>query len=805
MAVAFVRAHTVSQTKTAGTTNVAVVTGASGVDSGNVLLAGVIFDNLSQTTPTVSSINKPGGETASWSRLGSFDGLATAAGALRGELWAIKTTTSWPATTSYTITLSGSVASKAAVAQEFSGVDLTVRSSGSQNATTNGARTASAATVSAGDLVAGVIAHETGSAPTADADTTNGTWGAGTTFGTAGGTSNTNVHGRIQWKIATASGAQSLDFTASNEGGVIIVALQPAPEPPANLIVAAASHALTSDSPTFPGSAIDLAPANASHGLTSSSPALTQVHVLAVDPSAHAQTAGAPALTQVHQLAIQSAAHDQAATAAALGIPPPDMWGTLPLPLNGRIAPPTLGASESELAVTSDTPSLTQTHQLTIASSSHEQESQHGTLSSSLTIASSTHAVRSGSATLVSGPNVAPADVLTNGSRWVTPGTNDIFNPWPQSAPAPEAGGIRFSPNTAPNNPTQDLYWYYTQTFNGPSRAFSLTVTVNAPLGAQRWRVEVAGVPSPWITPNGSDITVTLTTTIFDPTATVYFYFIVESDGNWSDVGTYLVKSWYLMDSGIPLGVAGATHALTSPQASWPAVDLAPASASHAQTVDSVPIWQAQDLLIDSAAHVQYAAQSQHPVPNLAVDSATHAHTAAVCDLNQAHVLIAASSSHDLTSTSPTLVEVPAGDLNIASSAHAQSAGNLDLFFATQLVINNASHAQTAQNRTLTQVHNLTTQSASHAQTTTVVLLGFGIYIDSSSHGVGSSTPLLIWVIGPAAGGGGALTDPWAEEAGIPHPGGQGAGPDWIGGAGGSLDPAEADALPITFPYVGVS
>lgn len=235
MAVAFVRAHTGGVSTSSGTT-VTFTTNAAGVDAGDLLVVGVSADNESGGMgPTISSIGKPGGESASWAVLifGDGGGGGTAASTVVGSICAIKTTTAWPGSTAYTVTLSSAVTAKTTVAAEFSGVDNTVVgvAIGSGGVGVATSVTTLGTAPSAGDLAIGLIYLETNAAPTADSDTLNGSWNAGVTNNTASGGGAANAAARLQWKILTASGHQTFNKTQTTDGGAALVNLQAVPAP----------------------------------------------------------------------------------------------------------------------------------------------------------------------------------------------------------------------------------------------------------------------------------------------------------------------------------------------------------------------------------------------------------------------------------------------------------------------------------------------------------------------------------------------------------------------------------------------
>src|SRR5436190_14668351 len=136
MTVAFVRNHTAGTAlKAAGTTvdlNISTI-----VAAGNAIVAHILFDNAATASkPAVSSIAKAAGETANWVFLGAARSTSTSAGAFAsGEMWAIQTTVAWPVAV-YTVTLDTSTVMKATLAQEFSGLTASLRSTAGTNYST---------------------------------------------------------------------------------------------------------------------------------------------------------------------------------------------------------------------------------------------------------------------------------------------------------------------------------------------------------------------------------------------------------------------------------------------------------------------------------------------------------------------------------------------------------------------------------------------------------------------------------------------------------------------------------------------
>lgn len=230
--VQFVRNHTGGQTKTTGTTVDAAL--AADVAAGSTLILAVAFDNSGTSTPDVSTISKPGGESASWVRLGGFDSVtATGSSGILGELWAIITTVPWVAASiTPVVTLDATRNAKATALAEFTGVTTTLRTATTTNAVINGQpTTTSGGAFSIGDLVIGVGGFEClPTNITGDSDTSNGVWSTLLAVGTTGGLDQSNASAVIQWKKVTGAATQTFNPVGSNTGdaGVILSGLIPA-------------------------------------------------------------------------------------------------------------------------------------------------------------------------------------------------------------------------------------------------------------------------------------------------------------------------------------------------------------------------------------------------------------------------------------------------------------------------------------------------------------------------------------------------------------------------------------------------
>jgi len=234
MVAAFVRTQSNTFIKSAGTTNIAVNTGVNPVPAGNLLVAAILFDNAGTASkPVVSSIGKQAGETNNWVFLGAARSTSTSAGAFAsGELWAIKTTVTWPISQTYVVTLDTSVTMKAAVLFEFSGAEVTLRSTvGTAYSTTTTAAVASSSGTApvVGDLAVGFLfGSNVAAAQAGDPDNVGGNWSTAVGVGSTGGSGTTNNFGVTQYKVVTATTHQSYDnsvaMTAGN--GSIVAILQ---------------------------------------------------------------------------------------------------------------------------------------------------------------------------------------------------------------------------------------------------------------------------------------------------------------------------------------------------------------------------------------------------------------------------------------------------------------------------------------------------------------------------------------------------------------------------------------------------
>lgn len=230
----------VASSKTAGTTIGYTI--PVPVDAGNLIVIAVIFDNAATASkPVVSSIDKLGGETANWVFLGAARSTSTSAGAFAsGEMWAIQTTVTWPAS-SFSVNLDSSVTMRAGTGTVFSGAQAVLRNTAGTNystTTTAASATTTGTTPSVNDLAVGLIfGSNVATAMAGDNDTTGGSWSSPASLGSTGGSVATNNYGIFQYKILSAASHQTLNnqaaLTAGN--GAIVAILQSIPDdaPPA--------------------------------------------------------------------------------------------------------------------------------------------------------------------------------------------------------------------------------------------------------------------------------------------------------------------------------------------------------------------------------------------------------------------------------------------------------------------------------------------------------------------------------------------------------------------------------------------
>lgn len=253
MAVAFVRAHTTGTVTSSGSTVSATL--AAAVPAGNLLVAQVVNDNSSSTSP-IAVLSKPANETATWVELKEVPSSdPTASGGVVTTLAVIRTTVSWASGTSITATLVTSLANQTAVSVpkkvfllgEFSGATTSLRSTATSNQATNGTAATTIGATTAGDLLLVAVGSEDSTAPVI----VTGVAGA---FSTAASVATTGqaaagVAARLGYQIPSAdiSTSPSVSTTFVGDGGVAVAALQAVPATPVSASMSPASTDLSAN------------------------------------------------------------------------------------------------------------------------------------------------------------------------------------------------------------------------------------------------------------------------------------------------------------------------------------------------------------------------------------------------------------------------------------------------------------------------------------------------------------------------------------------------------------------------------
>lgn len=214
MAITFGAALGSNTNKTTGTT-VTATTGAA-VPVGATVIVVWAADNLSATTPTLSSVTDT--KTNTYTVIANVgSGSATAAAGQVAAIAISKITTALTATdTISAVASSASTVVKAMDAAYFNGLGTRVRAT---TATATGSSTGPTVTYASGlngDVVIGFIANQDNTQPTGDSDTTNGSWALLGGVSSTGGAGGTNISIYSQYKILTADGSQTYNVTITN-------------------------------------------------------------------------------------------------------------------------------------------------------------------------------------------------------------------------------------------------------------------------------------------------------------------------------------------------------------------------------------------------------------------------------------------------------------------------------------------------------------------------------------------------------------------------------------------------------------
>ena len=213
MAIAFGRALGTAVLNTSGTT--LVITTSATATVGEWIIVRVAADNLSATTPTFTCADSAS-NTYTVDRQDAR--VATAAAGIAGAVISAPVTTQLTSGGTITITLSGAVFAKAAVAEAYTGVGGRRASGTNSGGGANTTPTITLTTPVSGDLVIGHVARESRTDPSAyDTDTTDGSWTTGATLNSAaGGTDNQRVQVIYQHKIVTGTGSQTYNVTVTS-------------------------------------------------------------------------------------------------------------------------------------------------------------------------------------------------------------------------------------------------------------------------------------------------------------------------------------------------------------------------------------------------------------------------------------------------------------------------------------------------------------------------------------------------------------------------------------------------------------
>ena len=203
--------------------NTLVITTTAAIALGDLVVVRVATDNLSATTPTFTAMDS-GANTYTTSVQKAQNATPNSGAAC--AILATRATTAMITGGTITVVLSGAVNCRAAYAESFTGVGLTVRASNSLGQAAASTSGSGAATPAIGDLVLGVAAVETSAAITGDPDTTGGPWSAMAAFVANTGTSLTSMSLAGQWKVSNAAVPSNYNVTWSgvtDYAGAIVV------------------------------------------------------------------------------------------------------------------------------------------------------------------------------------------------------------------------------------------------------------------------------------------------------------------------------------------------------------------------------------------------------------------------------------------------------------------------------------------------------------------------------------------------------------------------------------------------------
>ena len=217
--------HGAPQDKTAGT-SYAPTLGVAAVPVGSLAVLAIACDNSAGTgSSPIVSVNDARGHTWTQQITATQDPGAADAGTTL-EVWTTRVTTQIEIGDAITISFgSTSVTAKTvrlvSWASDTGGM-LATLTGGKNTAVGSGtAPTITTDSITSGQAVHALVASETDTAGTGDADTTNGSWSAEGSSGTTGGGAASNMRLAFQSKITTGTGTQTYNPTIVSSDFVI--------------------------------------------------------------------------------------------------------------------------------------------------------------------------------------------------------------------------------------------------------------------------------------------------------------------------------------------------------------------------------------------------------------------------------------------------------------------------------------------------------------------------------------------------------------------------------------------------------
>ena len=211
----------------ASSTTLSVTNNLTAVAVGDLIVINVAADNLSATTPTVTASDG----TANVYTTVIQKGQGSSGAGVVGALICCRATVARATGAATTLTFSGAIVAKSARFNVFTGVPGAAGTFGQTSAAVSASGTSTAPSVVSGavnvnDLVIGVFAAETRGTVTGDSDTLNGSWATlDSTANTASGSDASAVTCGFQYKVATASGAQTYNATCPSTDWVALTAV----------------------------------------------------------------------------------------------------------------------------------------------------------------------------------------------------------------------------------------------------------------------------------------------------------------------------------------------------------------------------------------------------------------------------------------------------------------------------------------------------------------------------------------------------------------------------------------------------